>query len=136
DETCVERGDSVREVLCQLKGTPLRDSHSQPVKRRSEIKKSLVCAVVLCSAPGVLPERGTGSSSSSLTFVTGGQSGQSGRRKALPSALGRDLIHTIDLAEFLQKLWIAIIEAHDSGKLRAVSQLVLYNFTPDFDLAE
>jgi hypothetical protein len=47
-----------------------------------------------------------------------------------------NLIHPIDFAELVQKLWNAVIEAHDFAKLGAIAHLVLYNFAPDFDLAE
>jgi hypothetical protein len=46
------------------------------------------------------------------------------------------LIHPIDLSEFLQKLSITVIEAHDFAKLGAVTCFVLYNLAPDFDLPE
>jgi hypothetical protein len=43
---------------------------------------------------------------------------------------GRHLIHPIDFAEFLQKLWVTIIEANDPAELGAVSRFVLYDFAP------
>jgi hypothetical protein len=45
-------------------------------------------------------------------------------------------IYTVDSPELLQKLWVAIVQAHDFAKLGAVTRFVLYDFAPDFDLAE
>jgi hypothetical protein len=45
----------------------------------------------------------------------------------------RHLIHPIDFAEFIQKLWIAIIQTDDLAKLGAVPPFVFYDFAPNFD---
>jgi len=42
----------------------------------------------------------------------------------------------VDFPEFLQKLRMAEVEAHDFAELRAVTRFVLYDLAPDFDLAE
>jgi hypothetical protein len=47
-----------------------------------------------------------------------------------------NLIHPIDFAEFVQKLWIAVIEANDFCELRAVSPFVFYDLAPNLDFAE
>ena len=46
------------------------------------------------------------------------------------------MIDPIDFPKLVQKLRIAIVEAHDFAKLRAVTRFVLYDLAPDFDLAE
>jgi len=46
----------------------------------------------------------------------------------------RHLIHPIDFAEFIEKLWIAIIQTDDLAKLGAVPPFVFYDFAPDFNL--
>src|SRR6266487_771604 len=45
----------------------------------------------------------------------------------------RHPIHPIDFAEFIQKLWIAIVQTDDLAKLGAVAPFVLYDFAPNFD---
>jgi hypothetical protein len=52
----------------------------------------------------------------------------------VPSALGEHLIDTIDLAEFLQKLRVTIIEANDFPELGAVAPFALYHFAQIFTL--
>src|SRR6266566_4612641 len=46
------------------------------------------------------------------------------------------MIDPIDFPKLVQKLGVAVVEAHDLAKLRAVTSLVLYYLAPDFDLAE
>jgi hypothetical protein len=46
------------------------------------------------------------------------------------------MIDPIDFPELMQKLRVAIVEAHDFAELRAIARFVLYDFAPDFDLAE
>ena len=43
----------------------------------------------------------------------------------------RHLIDPIDLAELLQKLWIAIVQTDDLAELGAVAPFVLHDFAPD-----
>ncbi len=45
----------------------------------------------------------------------------------------RHLIDPIDLAELLQKLWIAIVQTDDLAELGAVAPFVLHDFAPNFD---
>ena len=46
---------------------------------------------------------------------------------------GGHLIHPIDFAEFIQKLWIAIVQTDDLAKPGAVPPFVFYDFAPNFD---
>jgi hypothetical protein len=48
----------------------------------------------------------------------------------------RHLIDSVDSAKPLQEHRVAVIEASDFAKLRAVPQFVLYDFAPDFNLPE
>ncbi len=47
-----------------------------------------------------------------------------------------NLIDPIDLAEFLQKLRVAVVQTHDPAELRAVAPFVLDDLAPDLDHAE
>ncbi len=59
------------------------------------------------------------------------------RRDQLPGIIKVSiLIHVVDIPELVQKLRVTIVEAHDLPELRLVTRFVLYNFPPDFDLAE
>ncbi len=95
--------------------------------------------------------------SAALPFSAAGRSAWTDRRKAsirfttvadeppsgpppasLPLRLsggwfGGHLIHPIDFAEFIQKLWIAIVQTDDLAKPGAVPPFVFYDFAPNFD---
>jgi len=58
-----------------------------------------------------------------------------GGRQRVTQMLG-NLIDPVDFPELLQKLRVTIVEAHDLPELRPETRFVLYNFPPDFDLAE
>src|SRR5260370_38837121 len=58
-----------------------------------------------------------------------------GGRQRMMQMLG-NLIDPVDFPELLQKLRVTIVEAHDLPELRPETRFVLYNFPPDFDLAE
>jgi len=46
------------------------------------------------------------------------------------------LVQFVDFAELLQKLWIAVIEAHNFPELRTVPLFMFNDFAPDFDFTE
>ncbi len=46
------------------------------------------------------------------------------------------MIDPIDFPKLVQKLGMAIVEAHDFAELRAVTRFVLYDLAPDFYLTE
>ena len=48
----------------------------------------------------------------------------------------RRRVHSIDFPEFLQKLWIAVVEAHDLAELGAITRFVLDNLAPNLDLSK
>ena len=46
------------------------------------------------------------------------------------------MIDPIHFPKLVQKLRLAVVEAHDFAELRAVTSFVFYDLAPDFDLTE